>query len=98
MRFVAEFADEAVHVGDAHAEGGAGLRDDIFLDHDAAEIIGAVFQRDLADLRSLGDPGALDVGKVIEINAAERLRAQIFVRADGRGFQLGVLGLEGPGR
>ena len=80
MRFVAEFANQPLHVGDAHPKGRAGLRNDILLDHDAAQIVRAIFQRDLADFLSLRHPGALDVGKIIEINPAQRLRAQIFVR------------------
>ena len=96
MRFVAEFLDEPVHIGDRHAEGGAGVRNDIFLNHDAAQIVRAKFQRDLPDFQALRDPRALDIFKIIEIDTAQRLRAQIFVRADGRRFQFGVLGLKRP--
>ena len=96
MRLVTEFLDEPVHVGHGHAERGAGLRNDIFLNHDAAQIVRAKFQRDLTDFQTLRDPRTLDVFKVIQINAAQGLRAQIFVRADGRRFQLGVLGLKRP--
>ena len=96
MRLVTEFLDEPVHVGDGHAERDAGLRNDILLDHDAAEIVRAEFQRDLADFQSLRDPRALDVFKIIQINAAQCLRAQIFVRADGWRFQFRVLGLKRP--
>ena len=96
MRFVAEVADEPLHVGDGHAEGGAGLRNHVFLDHDAAEIVRAEFQRDLPDLQTLRDPGTLDVLKIIQVNAAQRLRAQVFMRADGGRFQLGMLGLKRP--
>src|SRR6266498_3395872 len=53
---VAQVADEPLHVGHAHAESGARLADDVFFDHDAAEIIRAKFQRDLADLLPLGHP------------------------------------------
>lgn len=49
---VAGVADEAVHVGDGHAEGGAGLRDDVIPGRDAAEVVGAVFESDLPDLRA----------------------------------------------
>ncbi len=65
MRLVAEVADQPVHIRHSHAERRAGLRDDIFLDHDAAQIIRAVFQRDLPDLQALRDPRALDVLKII---------------------------------
>lgn len=96
MRFVAEVFDEALHVGDGHPESGAGLGDDVFLNHDAAEVVGAELQRDLANLQALRDPGALDVVEVVEVDAAEGLGAEIFVRADGRGAELGVFGLKGP--
>jgi len=43
MWLVAELLDQPVHVRHGHAEGRAGLRDDVFLDHDAAEIVRAVF-------------------------------------------------------
>ena len=96
MRLVAEVADEPLHVADGHAEGRAGLRDDVFLNHDAAQIIRAVFQRHLADLQALRDPRALEVLKIIEVNPRERLHPQILVRADGRGAELRVLGLKRP--
>jgi len=41
MWFVAEVFDEAAHVGDAHAEAGAGLAHHVFLQHDAAQIVRA---------------------------------------------------------
>ncbi len=81
MRLVAEVANEPLHVGDGHAEGRAGLADDVFLNHDAAEVVRAEFQRDLADFLALRHPRALDVGEIIEVNPAQRLRPQIFVRA-----------------
>ena len=96
MRFVTEFADQPAHVRHGHAKGGAGLRHDIFLNHDAAEIVRAKFQRDLANFQTLRDPRALDVLEIIEVNARQRLRAQIFVRADHRRFQFRVLGLKRP--
>lgn len=43
MRFVPEVFDEVVQVRDGHTERGAVLRDDIFLDHDAAGVIRAWF-------------------------------------------------------
>ena len=74
MRLVAEVFDEPLHVRHGHAEGRARLGDDIFLDHDAAEIVRAVFQRDLPDLQTLRDPRTLDVRKIIEVDPRERLR------------------------
>ena len=96
MRFVAQIGNQPLHVGDGHAEGRAGLADDIFLNHDAAEVVRAEFQRNLADFQTLRDPRALDVGEIIQVNPAQRLRPQILVRADRRRFQLRVLGLERP--
>lgn len=96
VRFVAELPDEPLHVGHRHAEGCARLADNVFLDHDAAEVVRAELERDLADFLSLGDPRTLDVGEIVEVDAPQRLRAQIFVRADRRCLELRVLGLERP--
>src|ERR1035437_3333778 len=93
---VTKFLDEPVPVAPGHAEGGAGLRHDIFLNHDAAQIVRAKFQRDLPNLQALRDPRALDVFKIIEIDPAQCLGAQILMRANGGGFQLGVFGLKRP--
>jgi hypothetical protein len=78
-RFIAEVAYEALHVRHGHAEGRTRAADDIFLDHDAAEIVCAVFQRHLPDVESLRDPRALHARKVVEVDARERLRLEIFV-------------------
>jgi len=96
MRFVAEVFDEPLHVADGHAKRRAGLGHDIFLDHDAAEIVRAVFQRHLPDLQALRDPRALDVLEIIQINPRERLHPQILVRANRRRFQFRVFGLKCP--
>ena len=55
------------------------------------------FKRDLADVRPLRHPRALDVVDVIQKNSGQRLRAQIFRHA-GRvlHFQDGVLRLKRP--
>ena len=96
MRLVAQVLDQPVHVRHGHLEGGAGLRHHVFLDHDAAKVVRAKLQRDLADFQALRDPRALDVREVVEVDAAQRLRAQVFVRAHGGRLELGVLRLEGP--
>ena len=64
MRFVAEVADEPVHVRHGHVERRARLRDDIFLNHDAAQIVRAIFQSDLTDFQTFRDPRTLDVREV----------------------------------
>ena len=96
MRLVAQVLDEPLHVGHRHAEDRARLRDDIFLNHDAAEVVRAKFQRDLADFLALRHPRTLNVGEIVQINPAQRLRPQIFVRANRRRLQVGVLRLERP--
>ena len=80
--FVAEVLDEPVHVSHGHAEGGARLADDVFLDHDAAEIVRAELEG--------------DVGEIIEVDPAQRLRPQIVVCAHRRRLELRALGLERP--
>src|SRR6266576_712258 len=95
-RFVAEVFYEPLHVANAHAEGRAGLRYDVLLDHDAAEVVRAELERDLADVRPLRDPRALHVFEIVEVDPAQRLRAEIFVRAHGWGPELRVLGLKRP--
>src|SRR5204862_5209370 len=97
VRLVAQVRDQPLHVRHAHAEGRARLRDHVLLNHDAAQIIGAVLQRDLANVRTLRHPGTLDVRDVVQVNPAQRLGPQIFMRADRRRFQLRVLGLKRPG-
>src|SRR4029453_6272173 len=76
-RVVAGLADQSFDLFRVEPEGGAGTADNVFLHHAGAEIIRAVFQRDLADLRPLGDPRALDIGNVVEKYAGQRLRAQV---------------------
>ena len=96
VRLVAEIGDQSLHVGHGHAESRACLRNDVLFDHDAPEIIGAALERHLADLLALCHPGTLDVSDIVEVNARQRLRAQIFVRPYGRGAQFRVLRLKGP--
>ena len=85
-----------MHVLNGHAKSGARLRNDILLDHNAAEVVRAEFERDLANVLALGDPRTLNVREIIKIDAAERLGAKVFMSADSGGAKLGVLGLEGP--
>lgn len=96
MGFVAGFTDEPFDVPGVEAEGGAGAGDDVFFHHDAAEIIGAELEGDLADFRTLGDPRALDVFEVVEKDPGDRLHAEVFGCGDGFRTKLGILGLERP--
>ena len=50
----------------------------------------------LKNLQTLRDPGALDVFKVVEIDAAQCLHPQIFRRAHGRRTELSVFRLKRP--
>ena len=80
-RFVTEIADEPLHVGDAHAERRARLAHHIFLNHDAPQIVRAVFQRNLPDLQprdflgnaiTEGDIGELFGGRLDRIHPPVR--------------------------
>lgn len=94
--FVTEVANQSVHVGDAHSVFGAGFGDDVFFYHDAAEVVCAEFQCDLPDLGPLRDPRALNILEIVEVNPAERLSAEVFVRTGRRQLQARVCGLESP--
>src|SRR5207237_4470036 len=88
MWFVAEIADQSLHVSNAHAEGRPGLADDIFFNHDTAQVVGPVFERNLTNLLPLSNPRTLDVLDVIQIDAAQGLHPQVFMRANRRSTQL----------
>ena len=96
MRFVANVFDEPFHIVNVHAKTRAGPADDVLLNHDAAEIVRAKLERNLADFLSLRHPRTLDARKIIEINPAQCLCPQIFMRANRRRLQLRVLGLKRP--
>ena len=49
---------------------GAGRGDHVLFDHDAADVVAAEAQADLAGLQPLRHPGGLHVSKVVEIDAA----------------------------
>ena len=67
---VAQFLDEAPHICHGHVEDGSCLRHDILLNHDAAQVICAMFEGDLPNFQALGHPRALNVGNIVEIDAA----------------------------
>ena len=79
----ARVLDVAGDLGFRETEVGTGGGDHVLLDHQAAEVVGAEAQRDLADLAALGDPGGLHVGEVAEEDARNGQRLQIF---DGGGL------------
>src|ERR1700722_18684198 len=56
LRLVTEVGDEAPHVRHAHAKRGARLAHHVFLNHDAAQIVRTVLERDLPDFLPLRDP------------------------------------------
>ena len=62
----------------------AGGEDDVFLDQDAADVVGAELQAHLADLDPRRQPARLDVIDVVEVEAADGQRLQII---DGGGFR-----------
>ena len=80
----AEFFDRGADLVERQIVHRAGLGDDVFLDHQAAHVVGAVEQGELADLQALRDPARLDVGEVVEIQPADGLGFQIFERAGRR--------------
>jgi len=55
----------------------AGRRHHVLLQHRAAEVVGAVVQRDLGELGALGDVARLDVVEVVEDDPAQGLDAQV---------------------
>src|SRR6185436_20850109 len=94
---VAGLVYEALDLRAGGAAVGPGGAHDVLLDHRAAHVVRAEFQRDLADLLALRDPGRLDVGNVVHEQAGDRLRAQVFRAGDLAPAQGGVLRLVGPG-
>src|SRR5262249_8031772 len=61
----------------------AGGEDYIFFDEDAADVVGAELQTDLADFDSRREPAGLDVVNVVEIQSADGERFQV---VDSRGL------------
>src|SRR5687767_12725350 len=96
MWFVAHILDEPFHIGDPHAKGRARGTNHVLFDHDAPEIVRAVLEGHLPNVQALRNPGTLHTGNVVQINAAERLGAKIFVRPDGRALENRVVWLKCP--
>ena len=59
-------------------ESRARAADDVFLHHDRAEIVRAILQCHLADIRPLRHPGTLHILEIIEEDPGQRLHPQIF--------------------
>src|SRR5882762_700062 len=74
---VGDDAAEFAFVGAIFHSGG---EDYVFFDQDAADVIGAELQSDLANFDSGSEPTGLDVIDVVEIEAADRERFQIVDR------------------
>jgi len=65
-------ADDAAELFFGGAVVGAGGGDDVLLDHDAAHVVAAETETELAGLEALGHPGRLDVVDVVEVEAGKR--------------------------
>src|SRR5260370_21765918 len=64
--------DDAAEFAFVGAVFNAGGEDHVFFDEDAADVVGAELQADLADFNSGREPARLDVVDVVEIQAAHR--------------------------
>ena len=88
--------DVADDLGFVHAVARAGGPHDVFLDHHAAHVVGAVGQAQLPDLAALRHPRRLQVVEVVEDDARDRERAQVVEAGRLAAGELGVLGLIAP--
>src|SRR5438445_13774932 len=75
--YEAGVGDDAAELGFVGAVFHAGGEDNIFFDEDAADIIGAELQADLADFNARSEPAGLDVVKVVEVQTADGKRLQV---------------------
>ncbi len=71
---VAGIGDDAAQFGFVGAIADAGCVHHIFFNQDAAYIVGAELQAELADFNSWSEPARLNVIDVVEIHAADRQR------------------------
>ena len=73
--------------------------DHVFLDQDAAHVVGAELQAHLANLDSRREPARLDVVDVVEIQAADGQRLQVIEGGGFRNFlaQRRIFRRENPG-
>src|SRR5665647_212163 len=77
-------ADQPHHLVDVALVAHAGRGDDVLLDHRGAHVVGAEGQGHLPHLQALGDPGGLDAGQVVEVDAAHGEQAQVVEAGGGR--------------
>ena len=80
---VAGVADEAADFAFVEGVGGSCGGDDVFLHHDGAEVVGAEEEGELADFGAHGDPGGLDGGEVVEVEASDGEGAEVLGGACG---------------
>ena len=76
----AGIADEALDLGEREHEDRPRGRDHVLLDHRAPHVVDPVLQGDLPDLGPLGKPRGLDVGDVIQHQAGNGHRPEIYIR------------------
>src|SRR5690606_27711121 len=87
----AGLGDDAAELVVGGAESGAGGGDDVFFDHEAAQVVGAESQGELADAQPLRDPTGLEVGEVVEEQPAYGEHLEVAVGADfGDARQVGI--------
>ena len=92
-RGVAGVLDVADDLDLVHAVAGAGGRDDIFLDHHAAHVVGAVGETELTDLAALRHPRGLDVVEVVEDDARQGEGSEVVDAGRFSARQPGMVGL-----
>ena len=69
---------------------------DVLFDHDAAHVVGAALEAELADTAALRHPGRLQVVEVVEHEPRDRQRAQVIHAGRFGAAELGVLRLVTP--
>src|SRR5690348_4081001 len=59
--FVTQILNQSLHIRNRHAESCSSLRNHIFFDHDASQVIGPTFKGDLPNFLALRHPGTLNI-------------------------------------
>ena len=85
-RGVACVRDKALHVSNGHLKRSPRLTHHILFNHDATEIVGPIFEGDLAYLEPLGDPGTLYIWDIVQVNSAQSLHPKILACSDWLSF------------